>query len=52
MRDLFRGFERVRVRQVQLPPERLPKPLRRLSPAIERFVGRTLVVHASKPPGA
>jgi glycosyltransferase involved in cell wall biosynthesis/SAM-dependent methyltransferase len=49
IRELFRLFEAVRLRQLHLSPNLLPRPLRRFSRRIERVAGSTLIVQARKP---
>jgi glycosyltransferase involved in cell wall biosynthesis/protein-L-isoaspartate O-methyltransferase len=49
MRDLFRLFEEVRVQQLHLSPNLVPRSLRRFSTKIERLAGSKLVVKARKP---
>ena len=49
MRGLFRPFEAVRVQQLHLSPNLLPRSLRRFSTRIERVAGSQLIVQARKP---
>ena len=49
MRELFRPFEAVRVRQLHLSPNLVPRSLRRFSSQVERLAGSKLVVQARKP---
>jgi glycosyltransferase involved in cell wall biosynthesis len=47
-RQLFREFERVRIRQRDVSPDFVPAPLRRYLATIERFAGRHLMIQARK----
>jgi hypothetical protein len=49
LRELFQPFEAVRVQQLQLSPNLVPRRLRRFSTKIERFAGSKLIVRAQKP---
>ena len=49
MRELFRPFEAVCVRQLHLSPDLVPRSLRRFSTRIERVAGSKLIVQAQKP---